>query len=172
MKMKHLNKAAAVVLILIGSVSAKAQSTATATATATIVTPITVTKVNDMNFGNVAVDATFGGTVTLTPANPTSRTALGNVSLPATTGTVSAAQFLVSGNSGFTYSILLPVDITLVHSGGIEVMTADNLTSTPSGTGTLTGGTESVFVGATLNVVGGQTSGVYSGTFDVTVNYN
>ena len=37
-----------------------AQSTATATATATIITPITLTKNTDMNFGNIAIGATAG----------------------------------------------------------------------------------------------------------------
>ena len=44
--------------------------------------------------------------------------------------------------------------------------------SNPSGTGTLTGGTENLLVGATLQVTAGQATGAYTGTFDVTVGYN
>jgi len=52
-------------------------------------------------------------------------------------------------------------------------MDADNFTSTPSGTGTLSSGTQNLTVGATLNVAAAQTPGVYtSGNFNVTVNYN
>jgi hypothetical protein len=53
-------------------------------------------------------------------------------------------------------------------------MTVTTFTSDPAGTGTLTGGSEVVNVGATLNVSAGQPAGTYvSGTpFDVTVNYN
>ena len=52
-------------------------------------------------------------------------------------------------------------------------MTATTFTSDPSGTGTLTGGTQTLNVGATLNVAAAQPAGTYvSGAFDVTVNYN
>ncbi len=53
-------------------------------------------------------------------------------------------------------------------------MTVDTWTSSPTPTGTLTGGTETLTVGATLNVGASQAAGTYiSGTpFDVTVNYN
>jgi len=53
-------------------------------------------------------------------------------------------------------------------------MDASVFTSTPSGTGALTGGTQNITVGATLTVAAAQAAGVYtSGTpFSVTVNYN
>jgi hypothetical protein len=53
-------------------------------------------------------------------------------------------------------------------------MTVNTFTSTPTPTGTLTGGTETLRVGATLNVGASQPAGTYvSGTpFTVTVNYN
>ena len=171
MKMKHVNKMFVVVLLIAASASVNAQSTAQATSTATIVTPISITKTADMNFGNLAVDAVNGGSVELAPDG--SRLANGSVSLPASTGTVSAAAFTVTGNAGYTYSITLPSNIVLNHSGAVESMMADTFTSTPSGTGTLTGGTENITVGATLWVAPGQLDGVYTSTdFDVTVNYN
>jgi hypothetical protein len=72
--------ATAVVLIASAS-SSFAQATATATSTATIVTPISITKTVDMNFGNVAVQTATGGTVILAPAG--TRTVTGGVTLPA-----------------------------------------------------------------------------------------
>ena len=52
-------------------------------------------------------------------------------------------------------------------------MTAGSFTSNPSGTGTLSSGTQNISVGATLTVAAGQVPGVYtSGNFSVTVNYN
>ena len=151
--------------------TASAQETASATATATIVTPIAITKDVDMNFGNVAVQSTTGGTVVLTPAG--TRTATGGVTLPATGGTVTAASFTVTGTSGYTYSITLPTT-ALTIANGANTMTVTNFTSDPSGTGTLTGGTEVLNVGATLNVSAAQPAGTYvSATpFDVTVNYD
>jgi len=148
-----------------------AQETASATATATIVTPISIVKDVDMNFGNVAVRSTAGGTVVLSPAGV--RTKTGGVTLPLTTGTVSAASFTVSGTGAYTYTITLP-STALTITSGANTMTVTAFTSTPSGTGQLTAGEQTLNVGATLNVATAQPSGVYvSATpFDVTVNYN
>lgn len=158
-------------ILLVGTATESfAQATASATATATVITPITIAKDVDMNFGNLAVHATTAGTVQMDPAS--SRTATGGVTLPATTGTVSAAQFTVSGEAGYTYAITLPNSLTI--ASGTDNMTVDNFTSSPASTGLLTGGTEILTVGATLNVAAAQPSGTYvSATpFDVTVNYN
>jgi hypothetical protein len=171
MKMKHFNKFLAAGLLVLGSATVNAQATASATATATIVSPITITKVTDLNFGNIAVDAVGGGTLELTPGS--TRIPSGGVTLPGTTGTVSAASFTVTGTSGFTYSITLPADIMLTHSLGMDQMQANNIVSTPNGAGTLVGGTDVINVGATLDVPPAATPGVYTNPgFDVTVNYN
>lgn len=162
---------AAFVLLACGS-KASAQASASANASATIVTPITITKAADMNFGNVAVHATTGGTVVLTPASV--RTPTSGVTLPGTKGTVSSASFTVNGQSGYTYAITLPSSVVLTD-GASHSMTVDNFTSTPTATGTLTGGSETINVGATLNVTGGQAAGSYNAAstpFTVTVNYN
>ena len=151
-------------------VNTKAQSTAQATATATIVTPISITKNVNMSFGNIAVTSS-GGTVILAPAG--TRTTTGGVTLPSTTGTVTAADFTVTGNGSYTYAITLPTTVTLTRASGSETMNATSFTSTPSGTGALTAGTQNLKVGATLTVAAAQVAGVYtSGNFDVTVNYN
>jgi hypothetical protein len=166
------NKLIVTALAMIVSASgAFAQSSATATVTATIVTPISLTKTVDMNFGNVAVQTSTGGTVVLTPAS--ARSVTGGVTLPATIGTVAAASFTVTGQGTYTYAITLPSTAVTLTSGG-NTMTADTFTSTPSATGALTAGTQTLNVGATLNVAAAQNAGVYvSGTpFTVTVNYN
>jgi len=158
-------------LISLG-ISARAQETASATATATIVTPIAITKDVDMNFGILSVQSTTGGTVVLTPAGV--RSATGGVTLPADNGTVTAASFTVTGVAGYGYTITLPSSALTITSGS-NTMTVTNFTSDPSGAnGTLTGGTETLNVGATLNVSAAQPAGTYvSGTpFNVTVNYN
>ena len=141
----------------------------TATASGTIVVPIAITKTVDMNFGNVAVNG-FAGTVVLAPAG--TRTASGGVTLPATSGTVTAAQFTVTGESGYTYSVTLPASTT-VSSGGSNNMTINTFVSNT--TGKLTGGTEILKVGATLNVGASQAAGTYVSAptgFEVKVNYN
>jgi hypothetical protein len=53
-------------------------------------------------------------------------------------------------------------------------MTVNAFTSTPSGTGALTAGSQILKVGATLNVGAGQVAGTYTNAtgFPVIVNYN
>src|SRR6185437_6225541 len=109
--------------------------------------------------GNVAVSATLAGTVALNPTTGI-RTAggAGGVTLPASTGTVSAASFTVSGQGGYTYSISLPSSCTISSSG--NTMTVNDFTSNPATTGTLSaGGTQTLTVGATLNVSAAQAAG-------------
>jgi hypothetical protein len=169
--MKSTIKIITLAIIALGfSTASFAQVSATANASGTIVTPIAITKTVDLNFGNIAVSAT-GGTVILAPAG--TRTITGGVTLPANTGTVTAAEFNVTGQSGYTYSITLPTTPTTVASGA-NTMTVDAFTSTPSSTGTLTGGAEIIKVGATINVNGNQAAGTYTSAtpFTVTVNYN
>ncbi|MDV6166923.1 DUF4402 domain-containing protein [Flavobacterium sp. DG1-102-2] len=154
-------------LLITSSVSA--QATATANASATIVTPISIAKTADMNFGNIATDGNVG-TVVLTPGS--ARTFTGGVTLPAATGTVTAASFTVTGSGAYTYAITLPASVTI--TSGSDSMIVDNFTSTPSGTGTLSSGTQTINVGATLNLVASQAEGTYTSAtaFPVTVNYN
>jgi len=151
-----------------------AQATATASASANIITPISIVKTVDMNFGNVAVSATIAGTAILDPAGTRTTGGAGGVTLPATTGTVSAASFTVSGQASYTYAITLPTSCT-ISDGASHNMTVDNFTSVPSATGTLSAsGTETLNVGATLNVAAAQASGLYTNAtgVPVTVNYN
>ena len=152
------------------------QATATATATATIIAPIAIANALDMNFGNVAVQAgTEGtaGTVVIAPAGTRTRTS--GVTLPSTTGTFTAASFTIGGASGYTYIITIPsAGYTITKATTLETMTVSTFTSSPSSTGSLTGGSETLNIGATLNVAAGQVPGVYTNAtgFDVTVNYN
>lgn len=159
-----------VALFAISSLTVNAQVSAVAEASANIVGPISITKSVNMSFGNVAVSPTVAGTVVLAPAS--TRTQTGGVTLPVITGTVTAAKFTVSGESGTTYSITLPASVVLANGG--NTMTVNSFTSTPTPTGSLATGTEDIFVGGTLNVAAAQASGLYTNTSDlvVTVNYN
>ena len=150
-----------------------AQSSATSSAAATILTPIAISNTVDMDFGNLASSATSG---TCVLATDNSRTTTGGVTIMAG-GTPLAASFTVTGVAAATYVITLPAGATTV-SNGVQTMTIDTWVSNPSGTGTLTGGTSTLLVGATLNVAVSQAAGVYntsnaggSGEFTVTVNY-
>jgi len=171
--MKSIFKSFILVLAFAGFASAlKAQSvSATATVSATIVTPISITKVTDMNFGNVAV-AGSAGTVVLSPAS--GRTVTGGCSLStANPGTVTAASFTVAGTGTYTYAITLP-STAISIANGANTMSVDTYVSNPSGTGALTAGTQTLNVGGTLHVSATQATGVYtlSNGLSVTVSYN
>src|SRR5476651_2008266 len=91
-KMNTISKVLATVTAIIAfSTSSFAQATATASATATIITPISIVKNVDMNFGNVAVSASLAGTVVLNPAGTRTTGGAGGVTLPSTIGTVAGA---------------------------------------------------------------------------------
>ena len=170
--MKAIKFFAVAILFSGVSVMASAQVTATATATSTIVTPIGITNTKNMDFGNVAINASAGGTVVLTPAG--TRTSTGGVTLPATVGTVTAAEFSVTGANNYTFSITLPSTSHEIKSG-LNTMSVTDFTSTPTPTGALSAtGSATVKVGATLNVSAGQAAGTYTSVtpFEVTVNYN
>ncbi|MCX6270583.1 MAG: DUF4402 domain-containing protein [Bacteroidetes bacterium] len=167
-------------IILMGfaaSAFAQGNASATATASATIVTPIAITKVTDMNFGNIAKNST-SGTVTLNCATGTDTTTVnrsktGGVTFPNVNGTVALAHFHVSGQPTYTYAITLPgtVHITL-SSTDVDL---GEFASVPNETGTLSEtGTQGLFVGGTLTLVGTETAGLYtgSGVVEVIVDYN
>ena len=167
--MRNLTKIFCIPILLFGlAVNSFAQVTATAEAAATILTPIAIVKTVNLNFGNLAVHPTTAGTLVLATDN--SRSVTGGVTLmPA--GTVSAASFTVTGNPDAIYTITLPGSI-IITSGG-NTMTVNTIISSPTPTGTLTLGTSTLLVGATLVVPGGQAAGLYTNTtdLDVTVNY-
>ena len=167
------NKSSIIALVLIGfSATVFAQATASATGTATIIEPITISNAEDMNFGNIAINAS-AGTVELTPAGV--RNELGGVTLPVVPGTVTAAELDVTGDGTSTYDITLPSsDYTITRVSGSETMTINVFTCSTGAAGALVAGLETFQVGATLNVAGSQVPGVYTNAtgFDVTVNYN
>jgi len=170
--MRNLFRFIAIVALMLSFTKVTySQVTATATASATIVTPLAITKTADMNFGNLAVN-TNPGTVVLTAAASPTRTPTGGVTLMGG-GTISAATFNISGLTGANYSVTLPASPHTISSGGNN-MTVDDFTSSSTNGYTLTGGSDILYVGATLYVNGSQAAGTYtSGTpFVVTINYN
>ena len=88
----------------------------------------------------------------------------------------SAATFTVTGNSDATYSISLPPDGTVTLSDGANhFMDVDTFRSIPSGNGVLSGaspGTQTLRVGATLQIGPRQHTGQYTGSYDITIVFN
>ncbi len=174
--MKNITKAiiAAAVVVLGSTNISFAQASATASCAATIITPISISKTVDMNFGNIAVSAATSGTVVLSTSSSRTTGGAGGVTLPSTNGTVTSAEFTVSGEASYTYAITLPSTATL-SDGSSHTMTVGSFTSNPSATGTLSsGGTQTLKLGATLSVSAAQAAGTYTNStgVPVTVNYN
>lgn len=130
---------------------------------------ISISNLQALTFGKFAAGS--GGTVTVSPGG--ARSATGGVIL-LSSGSGSAASFRVSGDPGLTYDIVLPPDgrVQLANGTG-QTMPVNSFTSNPAGAGQLDlSGAQTVTVGATLTVGAGQVAGSYSGSFDVTVDYN
>jgi uncharacterized protein with beta-barrel porin domain len=158
---------AGLLFMAISAESVKAQATATANAAATIVTPISIEKTVDLNFGAIVPSAT-AGTVIVGSDNSIDKT--GGVTLIPLLGTHSAASFTVTGAATAQFYVTLPTSLSLNKDGGTETMTVSTFTHNATGTLDATGA-EDFNVGATLAVAANQAGGVYNGTFDVTVTY-
>lgn len=122
-----------------------------------------------LSFGAFA--AGTGGTITVNAAGGRTRT--GSVVLASQGGVASAAQFLLTGTPGSTYTITLPSDGTVFLSNGGSTMAINLFTSLPTGANIPLGGggTQAISVGATLTVSAAQAPGNYTGSFNVTVDY-
>lgn len=135
--------------------------TASATARATILQQITVTNTSDLDFGTV-VSGASASTVAISTAG--ARTCGAGLTC---TGPTTSANFDITGTANAVVTITGDNSVTL--TSGSNSMTASLTRS--AATATLTGGTSSVQVGGTLNVAANQADGAYSGTFNITVDY-
>lgn len=162
---------AVLALAMAGAGSATA-ATDQATSTGVVVAPIQITKMADLSFGSFAAGASLG---TVTLGTDGSRNVTGGVVGLASTST--AARFDVVGQTGATYGItVVASDLTsgantMAFAEAVAVAASASSTGTVA-SGTLTGGTQSIFVGGVLNVAASQAAGTYAGTIDVTVQYN
>ncbi len=139
---------------------------------------LTLTETHALDFGTMSVPT---GAVNVQLSTSANRIA----SIPANIQLFSIAPFpanaayTVVGYPGAAYAISLPPDNVVTITEGTTPMHVDGfIAKTASAgvdglTGTLDGsGNDSFVVGGTLKLITGQPIGIYSGTFDVTVNYN
>lgn len=151
-------------------------STAGAPISGLLVAPIAIVRIHSLNFSSVMC-APGGGVVTIAYDNCPSFTG-GLSHYPG--DPLTAAEFSVTGMPGFGYGVAVPTSVTVSNGGsGVSSMTVDNFLvhywtslsgSGPGIIGPL--GFQNISVGAKLHVLAGQEHGAYSGTFDVTVQYN
>jgi hypothetical protein len=151
---------------------ANAATTATAGATAEILSSINIVKDTDLDFGQIAVNG--AGTVKIDTGATPADTCSANL---VCAGTKTRAGFTVTGARNLGVLVTLPSSaVTLTGSGGGTMSLGSFTSYFPTGT-TLTAasgtiGTTTIDVGGTLTVAAGQTTGVYTGSFDVSVAYN
>lgn len=179
--MKKLVLIVTTVLMVVGmttNVIAQSSATKTQEAGAKIVTALTLSSDQRLDFGtmsipNAQVDLVMSTiNATRTPSAPTA------IALMA--GTAKNARYQVTGTAGYNYTITLPgneaVKISASGATDMKVIDFKSLvgTNTTDGIhGTIgNDGTDSFVVGATLQLKSGQEVGVYVGNFDVTVTYD
>jgi hypothetical protein len=154
---------------------AKAQSTALASTTATLITPISISKDVDMNFGQIASSAAQG-TVVLNYLDQ--GTISGGLTSPDGGATAKTAAFTVTGEATSAFSITIPTSILLTNSVGGNTLVVSDFIADAGAASALVAGTKVIKVGATLTVPANTVAGTYTNTGDVTnglfvtVNYN
>lgn len=162
--MTKISAIAAAAAIAFVSTQALAGSV-TSSASVTITSPITVSETAALSFGSIS-SGTTAGTVVVSPAGAPTFT--GGVSDFG--GGATNAAFSVTGTGNASYTVSVDPSATL--SNGIDNMTVNTFTSDLTGfVGALSAGTSAFNLGATLNVAANQADGAYSGTYNVTVNY-
>jgi hypothetical protein len=159
---------AAVVALPTPATLSAAPATRSTTAEAAILSPLSVIKRADLDFGTLVV--TGAGTAVMDPVSGT-LSATGSV-IPAGTD-AHPARFTATGSKNAVALIRLPKNpVLLTRVGGTETISVS--TWTQDGTTNRRIPVSDTFdfaVGASLAVVAGQVPGTYSGTFDVTVQY-
>lgn len=145
-----------------------AQSEATAAASATLLTPLSITKDKDLNFGNIA-SSNEAGTAVLTTGGVVSST--GGVAILDGVTPPAAAKFTVVGASSETYSMQAPASIVLT-SGSTNLNLSLVYDKAASGN-LLTGGSSVILVGGTLSIPANTVAGTYTNPsgLKITVNY-
>src|SRR3954453_12531827 len=152
-------------LVLAASPTAAATPSTNATGTALILRPVSVTKLQDMDFGDLW--PTAAGTAVLEP-NADTLTTTGGVTRVG--GTPHSAEFAGSAQSSAVVNIKLQNQpATLTRVGGTQTMTVSNFTLQGQSKRTIAAQVAFTFrVGGTLNVAANKAEGTYVGTFTVT----
>ncbi|MFM6853682.1 MAG: DUF4402 domain-containing protein [Sphingopyxis sp.] len=138
--------------------------TASATAKAKILKQITVTKTVDLDFGTIVA-----GSAASTVAISTGSVRTCGAGLTCT-GTVTAANFDIGGSNNAVVTVTGDNTVALANgTGGTMSATLTRSAATLTLTNAAVGG--SFQVGGTLSLGANQADGAYTGTFNVTVDY-
>jgi hypothetical protein len=164
--------------------SAQTLSSVNASAGATIIVPMTLTEQSALHFGATTKQLGVGGQVVLSTDNAALNYS-GGVSGTAVGTPASNAVFSLSGNSNSSYTLSLPTSITIAEGDASMVIDDlkirfDNATediAINAGNNSVTktlaaNGTDTFRLGGKLNIGANQLAGHYTGTYNVTVDYN
>ncbi|MBA4747091.1 MAG: DUF4402 domain-containing protein [Sphingopyxis sp.] len=169
MAKKFLNRAvlgAAVAAVALSAGTAHAAS-ATGQAKARILRQITLTNTSDLQFATIISGATASTVVVSTAGAATCGSGL------VCTGTTTAANFDIQGTNNAVVLVSGDTSVTLTEPISSALMAASldystNSVTLSAGPGTVGG---SFQVGGTLNISANQAPGDYTGTFNVTADY-
>ncbi|MGE8136463.1 DUF4402 domain-containing protein [Novosphingobium subterraneum] len=139
---------------------------------AKVIRPVSIAKMQDLQFGAVTRPTSGSGAVTLTPGGVASVSGTNVRRFPAPAAT--AAQFTVSGEGGQAVTVSVPTTMTLSGSGGSVTATLTNIGGGPQVLSGSTGsvGTVNVSVGGSVPLSGSSALGTLTGTVTVMVQYN
>lgn len=163
------------VLAALTSAPAAYAQTSNSEATAVTIGPMSVVKVQDLNYGNL-IAGTSAGTMTIDTRNGNAST---TGSVVRAGGVTSRANFIIYGPQNQIVRIRIPSTILINRNGGGANMRIDRMSvgnaNRSLGTNVVgrlsRTGVFDLTVGGRLRVNANQQQGAYSGTFDMTVDY-
>ena len=143
---------------------------ATANATLTVLSPTTLSKTQDMVFGQIVRPSSGSNTVTLDTSDTVTISGAGNGSVVAST--TSSAKFNVVSAAATTFTTTQT--LTFAQAGLTNI--APSAPVATSGTlGTISGangGSQEIRYGGQFDITAATAAQNYTGTLTVTVNYN
>ena len=163
---KFLATAGTIALLALTSAPAIAATPTTqATATAKIYTPLSISRVRDLDFGVIVLNNTTFASETVSLSLASSVTCGGGVNMTCSGSPQTARYNLVGSNNA---------DVT-VTSPGFNLTGPGTLAFTPTSTSFTVNiggtGTKDFDIGGSIPVAGATPEGVYTGNFLVTANY-
>ena len=166
MNTKNRLKVAIAALLMLGMTTSNAMAASEiGTADVRIAERITIDKKDDLSFGGM-LQSGSGGTITVSAEDGT-LTSSGVQTLTPSTG--SRGRFFVNGQQNRTYNTTLDSTVTLIGPPTSNSMTA-SLTSDNNGVFGIFG-CDNVFIGGTLDVGVDQAPGLYTGTFNIAMDF-
>jgi hypothetical protein len=137
---------------------------------ARIITPITLTNTQALDFGVIA-RGTGNSTILVNHiASPTATVPTGDAVVLSSTPQT-AAKFTVGGELSKTYNITIPTTAQTI-TDGTNNLSITAFTCSSSLTNNVISAVNEFYVGGTLTVPSTAVPASYTGTFSVTVNYN